>query len=1230
MVLLNKAFETYINSYTSQKTRDKSDDSKVKELSITDTEILAKVQGSKIYFVTIQYTKEKVKSSKCTCPFELGPVCKHVVNVLQQADVELSNSLSEDEKDVLIERNSEEEVSNDYHPTDYVFQNFSFSDLTNTFILKNSLEFANDGKRGYFDLQVLSLKINQGSFKDSYSFYQTLPVHIRINEANDLILSCACKTPKKKLCEHQVQMMYNLKDRKEIRVFFDEVLRKEVLYSKALDYGLENEPFLDAYFQLEFSGRELIVTPKIKEILPVNQQTTKLLQQHLLPVQKEFKLDKVELKDSKKIMVFGQHRYYDHIFIELMEAKLTKEGQIKNPLITLNPIDYVWKSDDKDELKFYSGLVKFQNNTVRNSSESDIEALKAIVLNPLKIDAYYHDSSVSDSLKSTSVVPVEIKLLDTDLILTVNQKDSFYEVTGRIDVFEKSYEIRDLKLKFNYFVLIGKTMYLLDNPNYTRVIHFFKKNNQTILIHESKFKEFQETILANLEHKIKINYSYLKPATKKQIKDFSAQNTKEKLIYLSDSEDYVIISPVVKYGSIEVPLFSKKQVYSTDAKGNSFLIDRDDDLEVRLMSILLRQHPYFEDQLELGYFYVHKQEFLEDGWFYDVFEKWREEGITILGFSDLKNNKLNAYRASVSVSVNSGLDWFDTSLKVKFGNQDVSLKQLQKSVKNRTKFVELGDGTLGVLPEEWIEKFSKYFRAGEVGKDTIRTPKMNFSEISELYEDEVLSTEARDQLAFYKSKMADFKSIEAVSVPRELNATLRDYQKEGLNWLNFLDEFEFGGCLADDMGLGKTIQIIAFILSQREKGRKNTNLIVVPTSLIFNWQAEVEKFAPSIKIHTIYGTDRIKNTNDFDQYEIVLTSYGTLLSDIRFLKEYHFNYIFLDESQAIKNPESQRYKSVRLLKSRNKVVLTGTPIENNTFDLYGQFSFACPGLLGNKQAFQDHYSAPIDKFKDTRRAIELQKKINPFLLRRTKAQVAKELPDKTEMVIYCEMGEEQRSVYDSYKQEFRGFLMASSGEKKYMDTMYMLAGLTKLRQICDSPALINDQEYYGNASAKIEVLMEEITSKAPYHKMIVFSQFVSMLDLIKVELEKTNIPFEYLTGQTKNRSSKVEEFQSNSDVRVFLISLKAGGTGLNLTEADYVYLVDPWWNPAVENQAIDRCYRIGQKKNVVAVRLICPDTIEEKIMKLQESKKELVNDLIKTDASILKSLSKEDLIGFFD
>ncbi len=1221
-----KIFETYVMNYTSLKTRERSSDSRIQELEVTETKITAKVKGSKIYTVIIDLKPDKVKDSSCTCLFDLGPVCKHVVNVLLEVDqIKKSESnISSEQVDGIADMADMQQ----YHSHEYVFEDFIFSDLTNTFILKNSLEIADDGKRGYFDLLPTSIQLNQASFKDTYSFFQQLPTQATLKK-NTLTLICKCLTKKKKMCEHQVQLLFNLKDRKELRVFFDADLRRKEIYAVALDYGLENEPDFETYFDLSYNGRTLDITPKIKEILPVNKKTTDFLTKNLLPIKNQITPVDTNYSNSKLIMVFGQHRYYDHIFVEFLEAKTTKDGSIKNPLNQKDPLDFIWKSEKNIDIKFYSGLVKFQNSALRNNSTTDLEGLRAIVKNPLNIDAYYHNSNVSDKLTASSVVPVKLEILDADLILDVNLRNHFYEISGKLEINGKFHDLKDLKLKYTYFILIGGTMYLLGNVNYSRVIEFFRRNNQTILIHESKFEEFQQTILSNLENKIKINYSFLKPATKKQIKEYGFDQKVEKLIYLSDSDEYVMISPVVKYGNVEVPVLSRKQIYSIDSKGNPFSITRNEDLEVQFVSILLRQHPHFEEQLEQDFLYIHKQQFLEEGWFFDVFEEWKELNITILGFNELKDNKYNPYKAKVTISVASGLDWFDTSLQVRFGDQNVSLKQLQKAVKNSAKYVELGDGTLGLLPEQWVEKFSKYFRAGEVIKENIRTPKMNFSEISELYEDEVLTIEAREQLAYYQSKMSNFQEIKEIKVPESLNATLRDYQKQGLNWLNFLDEFEFGGCLADDMGLGKTIQIIAFILSQREKNRHNTNLIVVPTSLIFNWQKEVEKFAPSIKIQTIYGSDRIKNTKNFDEFEVILTSYGTLLSDIRFLKEYHFNYIFLDESQAIKNPESQRYKSVRLLQSRNKIVLTGTPIENNTFDLFGQFSFACPGLLGNKQRFTDHYSQPIDKFKDAGRAVELQKKINPFLLRRTKAQVATELPDKTEMIIYCEMGEEQRAIYDSYKQEFREFLMASSNQKSRMDTMHILAGLTKMRQICNSPSLLNDQEFYGNSSAKIDVLMEEIEAKSTEHKMIIFSQFVSMLDLIKVELETRQIPFEYLTGKTKNRQSKVEEFQTNSEVRVFLISLKAGGTGLNLTEADYVYLVDPWWNPAVENQAIDRCYRIGQKKNVVAVRLICPDTIEEKIMKLQESKKDLVNDLIKTDETILKSLSKSDLIGFF-
>jgi SNF2 family DNA or RNA helicase len=389
----------------------------------------------------------------------------------------------------------------------------------------------------------------------------------------------------------------------------------------------------------------------------------------------------------------------------------------------------------------------------------------------------------------------------------------------------------------------------------------------------------------------------------------------------------------------------------------------------------------------------------------------------------------------------------------------------------------------------------------------------------------------------------------------------------------------------------------------------------------------VQKFAPSIKILTLYNADRPKNTSSFNNYEIILTSYGTLISDITFLQHYTFNYVFLDESQNIKNIESQRYQAARLLKSRNKIAITGTPVENNTFDLYAQLSFACPGLLGNKQHFKDIYSTPIDTFKVKRRSIELQKKIAPFILRRTKAEVATELPDKTEMICYCPMGEEQRKVYIDCEKELRDFLTDITNEEISKNSMHVLRGLTRLRQICNSPQLLKDEKLQGDGSAKIELLMDQIETKSPQHKILIFSQFVGMLNLIQKELEARNIPYEFLAGHTRNRESVVHNFQTNKNIRVFLISLKAGGTGLNLTAADYVYIVDPWWNPAVENQAIDRSYRIGQKKNVVAVRLITPGTIEEKIVKLQNTKKELSDKLIKTATSYLNGISKTELLS---
>jgi SNF2 family DNA or RNA helicase len=1112
------------------------------------------------------------------------------------------------------------------NPYDYILKDFNLKNLSQIVILRHLSGLIHTEVKGFYQLFPEQIEIDFAAFSDEASGLPFPIVQVQ-QHSNSVKLSCRCATPKHKLCEHQARVLYNILQRQDLLIFFDANLRKQRLLKIAVDYGLEKEENLDLLFNLSYENGQVEIKPKMDALQPFNKEAQQNLQELLLPVTKAKTKVQAKYDQGKMILAFGQHRYYNNLTVELFEAETTKSGKVKNPIKGINPADLLFKTNDNDQVKFYSGITTFQQNYNSDQSEAEIEALKAIVKNPEQIPFYLQDSKQSVTIQASTITAVDVHLLEVDLRLSVNQRDDYYEITGRLIIEGKSYELDNLVLVHQYFVKLNNQLYLIGRLDFLRVIGFFKKQSNRLILHKTKYPEFQKVILVPLEGSIHVDYSYLKPATKSQIEEKGFDLENEQLIYLSESEDYILLTPVMRYGNLEIPVLSKKQIQAQDKLGNLFTLHRDENAELQFIGNVLKQHPYFYDQETNDSFYLHRNRFLEEAWFLEAFEVWRNKGIHILGFNQLKNNKLSQFQAKINIEVLSGTDWFETKVKVKFGKQQVALKHLHKSIRNKSKFVTLDDGTQGILPHEWIEKFAAYFSAGEVTEDTILTPKIKFASINELYEDALLDGDVKNELKLYKQKFEGTDSIQEVEVPKGLTATLRHYQKDGLNWLNFLDDFNFGSCLADDMGLGKTIQVLAFILSQREKVKHNTNLVVVPASLIFNWKAEVENFAPSIKIKTIYAGERTKTTDTFDDYEIILTSYGTLLSDIRFLKDYRFNYIFLDESQLIKNPDSQRYKAVRMLQSRNKVTMTGTPIENNTFDLYGQLSFACPGLFGSKQQFADLYSTPIDQFKDSRRAEELQKKIRPFILRRTKEQVAKELPDKTEIVLYCEMGAEQREVYEANKKEIQDFILGKQEDELPKSSMHVLKSITTLRQICNSAALLADGKSYLQASSKIDVLMEQIERKAGKHKILVFSQFVTMLDLIKKQLENRGIKYEYLTGQTRKRAEVVSSFQQNADIPVFLISLKAGGTGLNLTEADYVYLVDPWWNPAVENQAIDRAYRIGQHKNVMAVRLICPDTIEEKIMKLQATKKDLVKDLIQTDGSLFKNLTKKELLG---
>jgi non-specific serine/threonine protein kinase len=471
-----------------------------------------------------------------------------------------------------------------------------------------------------------------------------------------------------------------------------------------------------------------------------------------------------------------------------------------------------------------------------------------------------------------------------------------------------------------------------------------------------------------------------------------------------------------------------------------------------------------------------------------------------------------------------------------------------------------------------------------------------------------------------------------VPAPLDLQNILRPYQVAGFQWLSYLNDVGWGGILADDMGLGKTVQALAMLEKYKQTSGALKAIVICPTTLIYNWQNEVKKFTPSLSYHIHHGNTRSRELAELEKHNIIITTYGTLRSDINLLLKILFDYVVLDESQAIKNPSSKVTKAASLLTAKNRLCMSGTPLQNNTFDIFAQMNFLNPGLLGSMEFFRNEFATPIDKFGEQEQKDHLRKLLYPFILRRTKEQVAKDLPEKTETILFCEMEKEQRRIYDAYRNSYRDKILGTIDEQGIdKSQLTILQGLMKLRQICDSPAILNEEDKYPNHSIKLDELSREIEENIGEHKALIFSQFLGMLALIKEKLKEQNIPFEYFDGSTSpvDREKAIQNFQQNDTCRVFLISLKAGGVGLNLTAADYVYIVDPWWNPAVEQQAIDRTHRIGQTKNIFAYRMICIDTIEDKILQLQERKKVLAKELISDETSFVKALTKADVEYLF-
>lgn len=1199
---------------------------------------------STYYKVYIQkFTDPKALSVRCSCPYNLGDICRHEAAALIQLQELLDKNLLQ-----------AEEVEYDQRHTVIKMKTI---DLKTVKLLSGQETFSAAEtylQTGKANIESAAEEVVKAMVDLDGKKYKVV---IRKNEERNFDTSCDYVDTKHPLCLPKAIVFLQLLNAFGPN-YFDSIRNWDKEKNKLLEaYGYSLSDDLKGKFEFAYKeGKPFlrVLDISIKRINPLQAPRPKAVEVVTVVEDDPESLEKTSLASQRIGIVLNlQQKNYPGFQLEAIQGESDEQqqqflGKVEKidlskyvnveqfPESDRGLIPSLRRMQDSELTKYLNRNSPFSGiweNIIHHESEDLPAETKHLVVEYLQPKLRKILNEVADSpffyllpsgklFKTENLVPIGIVTEPLVPFFKIQLKQKQYEISCWVKIHGVDVGITENQLEGNLLYLYNENLYSWRNEeDVNRVETFMPKG--TIMISKSTWSMQLLQLVLPLAKHYHVDFD---PTLISSYKD----GEPERKLMLQEKGDYLVFQPIFSYKGFETKPGDKDEIIVPDGD-KVMIVHRNKAVEQQFLQKLEALHSNFIRPDGSQNLVLKGADVLRNNWFFLFVDAMKEMKIPVYGFEALKNFRFNTAKPQTRIQISSNTDWFDAKVDIVFGDQRVTVAEVKRALANKQQFVQLDDGTLGILPEEWIKKYSLLFRIGEGKAQHLRLSKYHMSVIDELY-NERSDEELFVQLEEKYDRLRGFKSIREVAPPAHLLPILRPYQAFGFQWLNYLSEVSWGGILADDMGLGKTVQALSFLHHFRETHDGLKALVVCPTTLMFNWENEIKKFTPTLTYHIHHGGERTRAKAMLESKNVIITTYGTLRSDIKLLVDMEFDVVVLDESQAIKNPASKVTKAASLLRAKHRLCMSGTPLQNNTFDIYAQMNFLNPGMLGSMEFFRQEFAIPIDKFGEQDRKEHLRKILFPFILRRTKEQVAKDLPEKIETILWCEMEDEQRKIYDAYRNDFRDKILGTiESQGVQRSQLTILQGLMKLRQICDSPAILNEQDKFENHSIKLEELGREITENISNHKALVFSQFLGMLALIRQKLKELDVDYEYFDGSTTaiDREKAIQRFQNDENCRVFLISLKAGGVGLNLTAADYVYIVDPWWNPAVEQQAIDRTHRIGQTKSIFAYRMICKDTIEDKILQLQERKRVLARDLIADDEGFVKNLTREDVEYLF-